>query len=135
MTASKWAQLVDSRTAPTAVFVWAAWSRSSVELLPSILELEHEYAPLGVKFLYLSLDDQSSDALALMKEVHGPTFYRLTATLEEAMELLQIHEPPALLGYRIVNGTPLRLEPGLDNGFVATEDVVALLEELVPKNL
>jgi hypothetical protein len=69
--------------------------------MPSMLELQQEYESLGVEFVYLSLDaDSPEQAVALMAELEGPSFYRLTTPLEQAAALLGIHEPPAVLGYR-----------------------------------
>jgi hypothetical protein len=114
------------------VYVWASWSRDSVELLPSVLELQREYEPLGIEFVFLSLDiDSAEPAVALMTELEGPHFYRLTVRLEEATSLLQISEPPAILGYSSAATEPIRMEPGLDEMRVAPADAVVVLEELL----
>ena len=136
ISSSEWIQLIDNRSGPTAIYVWASWSRSSVELMPSMFELQQEYESLGVEFVYLSLDaDSPEQAVALMAELEGPSFYRLTTPLEQAAALLGIHEPPAVLGFRPSTSEPLRLEPGLDGALVSPADVAALLEELLSEDL
>lgn len=100
LTESEWQELVQGRQMPTAAYVWASWSRESVELLPTILELEQEYEG-RVEFLYVSLDvDDPKVAAALMREANGPPSYRMAVSLEEALGALGISEPPALVGYQ-----------------------------------
>lgn len=100
LTDAEWRKFVDGRPTPTVAYAWASWSRESVELLPTILELEQEYEGRGVEFLYVSLDvDDAIAAQTLMRELNGPSFYRIAVPLEEAAAALGISEPPALIGY------------------------------------
>jgi hypothetical protein len=128
---AEWQALVASRQTPTVVYAWASWSRESVELLPTILELEQEYEGRGVEFLYVSLDvDDPEAAQALMRELGGPPFYRIAVPLEEAAGALGISEPPALIGYR--GGVP---ESAIEGETVSPEDADALVEALVANQL
>lgn len=136
VTGQQWLVRIGQRSGPAAVYVWASWSRPSVELLPTILELQQEYEPRGVQFFYLSLDaDSEEDARGLMREVDGPPFYRLTAPLEQAAELLGIYEPPAILAYPGDGEPPFRLESGPSEEAFSPEDAAALLDSLVFEDL
>lgn len=126
-----WPAFVKSREAPTIVYAWASWSRESVELLPTILELEQEYEGRGVEFVYVSLDvDGAAEAQSLMDEANGPPFYRITSSLEEAAAALGISEPPAVIGY-------LRAAPqwAIEGESLSPENAAALVEALVADHL
>jgi thiol-disulfide isomerase/thioredoxin len=123
--------LVKRRQAPMIVYAWASWSRESVELLPTILELEQEYEGRGVDFVYVSLDvDDSEYAQAMMRQLNGPPFYRLAASLEQAAAALGISEPPALIVY--IGGAA---QATIEGGSLAPEDAEALVESLVSNQL
>jgi thiol-disulfide isomerase/thioredoxin len=136
ISSTEWSQLIDARSAATVVYAWASWSRNSVELLPTVLELQREYEPLGIDFVYVSLDvDSPEPAIWLMHELNGPPFFRLTTSLEEAAEQLGIHELPTLRGYPVGESEPITLDPALHGLGVSPADAVALLEQLLPENL
>lgn len=119
-------QLIANRETPTIVYVWASWSRESVELLPTILELEQEYEGRGVEFLYVSFDiDDPEYAQAMMRQLNGPPFYRLAASLEQAAAALGITEPPAMIGFR-EGETQLTVE----GDSMSPENAEALVEAL-----
>lgn len=131
LTDAGWRELVENRETPAVAYVWASWSRESVELLPTILELEDEYEGRGVEFLYVSLDvDDASAAQTLMRELNGPPFYRIAAPFEEAATLLGIGEPPALIGYR--RGA-VRLT--MEGGSLSPDGAEALVERLAANHL
>jgi thiol-disulfide isomerase/thioredoxin len=131
LTDAGWQELVERSEAPTIVYVWASWSRESVELLPTILELEQEYGGRSVEFLYVSLDvDGPAEAQTLMREVNGPPFYRMAASLEEAAAALGIAEPPAMIGYR--RGA---MRSAIEGDSLSPENAAALVEALVADHL
>lgn len=131
LTDAEWRQLVASRQTPTVVYVWASWSRESVELLPTILELEQEYEGRGVEFLYVSLDvDNPAEAQTLMRELNGPPFYRIAAPLEQAAAALGISEPPAMI-VRRSDATQSTME----GDALSPEGADALVEALVTNHL
>jgi hypothetical protein len=126
-----WRELIQIRTAPTAVYVWASWSRESIELLPTILELEREYEGRGVEFVYVSLDvHDRAEAQALMRELDGPPFYRIAASLEEGAAALGIGGPPAMMGYR--GGMA---QSTIEGDSLSPENAEALIEALVADQL
>jgi hypothetical protein len=127
LTYAEWPALVERRETPTVVYVWASWSQESVELLPTILELEREYEPAGVEFIYVSLDiDDPIPAQTLMREANGPSFYRMAASLEEATAALGIGEPPAMIGYR--QGA---VATAIEGNSLSPENAAELVEALV----
>jgi hypothetical protein len=131
LTDAEWRELVASRRTPAVVYAWASWSRESVELLPTILELEHEYEGRGVEFLYVSLDvDGPAVAQTLMRELDGPPFYRIATPLEEAAAALGISEPPAMIGYR--GGAA---ESTIEGASLSPEGAEALVQALVANHL
>lgn len=131
LTVAEWQELVDGRQTPMAAYAWASWSRESVELLPTILELEQEYEGRGVEFLYVSLDvDDPTAAETLMRELNGPPSYRIAAPLEEAVAALGINEPPALIGYR--HGAAVSM---IEGESLSADDVDALVEALAADHL
>lgn len=126
LTEAEWPEFVAKREALTVVYAWASWSRESVELLPTILELEQEYEGRGIEFVYVSLDvDGPAEAQALMREANGPAFYRMAASLEEAAAALGISEPPALIGYR--RGAA---QSAIEGDSLSPENAAALVEAL-----
>ncbi len=126
----EWSEL-ESTSVPRVIYVWASWSRPAVELLPTVVELESEYEPLGVEFRYVSLDvDSAAAALDIMREIEGPPFYRLALPLEQASALVGIQAPPAVLGFA-PDGRRLVLEAGSEEEVVAGEDIAGLVEQLV----
>ena len=131
LSAAAWQQLIESRETPTIVYAWASWSRESVELLPTILELEQEYEGRGVEFLYVSLDvDDPLDAQTLMRELNGPPSYRIAAPFEEASAALGITEPPAMIGYR--GGAA---QSTIEGDALSPENAEALVRALVANHL
>jgi thiol-disulfide isomerase/thioredoxin len=131
LSADGWQELIASRETPTIVYAWASWSRESVALLPTILELEQEYEGRGVEFLYVSLDvDDPLDARTIMGELNGPPFYRIAASLEEAAAALGIAEPPAMIGFR--RGAA---QSTIEGDSLSPEDAEALVEALVANHL
>ena len=131
LTDAGWRQMIESRQTPTIVYAWSSWSRESVELLPTILELEQEYEGRGVEFLYVSLDvDDPAAARTLMRELNGPPFYRIAAPLEEASAALGISEPPAMIAYRrgVAQST-------IEGDSMAPENAEALVQTLVADQL
>jgi hypothetical protein len=131
LTDAGWQELVENRHTPMIVYAWASWSRESVELLPTILELEQEYEGRGVEFVYVSLDvDDPTAAQALMREVNGPSFYRIATPLEEAAGALGISEPPAMISYRggVAQAT-------IEGDSLSPEDAEALVEAFVGNHL
>lgn len=136
ISSTEWSRLIEARTGATVVYAWASWSRDSVELLPTILELQQEYGPLGIDFVYLSLDvDSPEPAIELMRELGGPSFFRLTTSLEDAAAHLEIQEPPTLRGYPVGESAPITLDPAQNGVGVSPSDAVALLERLLPEHL
>jgi len=130
LTDAAWRELIESRETPTIVYAWASWSRESVELLPTILELEQEYEG-RVEFLYVSLDvDDPLDAQTLMRELNGPRYYRMTTSLEQAAAALRITEPPALMDFR--GGAALST---IEGDSLSPESADALIEALVANHL
>ena len=112
-------------------YVWASWSRESVELLPTILELEQEHDGRGIEFLYVSMDvDDSEYAQSLMRQLNGPSFYRLAASLEQAAAALGIAEPPAMIGFREGEA-----QLTIEGDSLSPENAEALVEALVSNNL
>ena len=131
LTDAGWQEFVERREVPTIVYAWASWSRESVELLPTILELEQEYEGRGVGFLYVSLDvDDPAEAQTLMREANGPPFYRIAASLEEAAATLGINEPPAMIGYS--RGVA---QSAIEGDSLSPENAAALIEALVADHL
>ncbi len=131
LTSDGWQKLIESRETPTVVYAWASWSRESVELLPTILELEGEYEGRGVEFVYVSLDvDDPAAAQTLMRELDGPPFYRIAAPLEEAAAALGISEPPAMIVYR-----PAAVQTTIQGDLLSPENAEALVEALVANHL
>ena len=131
LTDAGWRELVASRDTPMVVYAWASWSRESVELLPTILELEQEYEGRGVEFLYVSLDvDDRAAAQTLMRELNGPPSYRIAAPLDEAAAALGISEPPAMISYR--GGTT---QSTIEGDWLSPEGAEALVETLVANDL
>lgn len=131
LNAAGWQELIAGRETPAIVYVWASWSRESVELLPTILELEQEYERRGVEFLYVSLDvDDPLDARTIMGELNGPPFYRIAASLEEAAAALGIMEPPAIIGFR-----PGAAPATIEGDSLSPEDAEALVQALVANHL
>lgn len=131
LTDSDWRQMIESRQTPTIVYVWASWSRESVELLPTILELEQEFEGRGVEVLYVSLDvDDPAAARTLMRELNGPGYYRIAAPVEEAAAALGISEPPAMIGYR--RGSA---QSTIEGEMLSPENAEALVEALVGDHL
>lgn len=136
ISSTAWSQLIEARSGATVVYAWASWSRDSVELLPTVLELQQEYEPLGIDFIYVSLDvDSPEPAIELMRELGGPPFFRLTTSLEDAAAQLGIQEPPTLQGYPVGESEAITLDPTLDGMGVSPADAVALLERLLTENL
>ena len=128
---AEWRKLIASRRTPTVVYAWASWSRDSVELLPTILELEQKYEGRGIEFLYVSLDvDDPLDARTIMGELNGPPFYRIAASLEEAAAALGIAEPPAMIGFR--RGAA---QATIEGDSLSPEDAEALVQALVANHL
>jgi thiol-disulfide isomerase/thioredoxin len=131
ITAEDWQSLAGSRQSPTAVYVWASWSRESIDLFPTILELEREYEGRGVEFLYVSLDvDDAAEAEALMQELGARSSYRIAAPLEEAVAALGVSEPPAIIGSS--GGT---VQSMVDGDALSPEDAAALIEALLADQL
>ena len=131
LSAADWQELIANRETPTIVYVWASWSRESVELLPTILELEQEYEGRSVEFLYVSLDvDDPEYAQAMMRQLNGPPFYRLAASLEQASAALGITEPPAMIGFR--GG---EAQTAMEADAMSPENAEALVEALANDHL
>ncbi len=106
---------------PTVVFFWAPWSRSSVELLPSVVELEGEYP--AVPFLYVNFESDDEGLLRRLDPI-GPR-YRLAVDYGAALEELGVPEPPAVRIYA-AGGRVMRTLAGDD---VTPDDIAAAIEQ------
>ena len=131
------AALAELRGSPVAVFVWAAWSRSSVELLPTIVELQREFEPRGVQFLTVCLhdpeDDSANDAARRLVRRLDARFphYRLKVDYLTAAELVGAASPPALALF-CADGSRVRTLQGEEesDARLAPADISDALEAL-----
>lgn len=78
------------------VYVWAPWSRESLEALPAVAELAREYEGASARFLAVGVDAVGfPDAFEF-----GPmSDFRLRVEPSEALARLEVQDPPAALIY------------------------------------
>ncbi len=110
---------------PTVVYVWAPWSRPSVELLPTLVELEREYA--AVPFLYLCLESADGDLLDEL-DSQGRHLH-LDVEYGAAVEDLDIPEPPAVRIYGVGGRLLHALTSGDGANPLAPEDIADAIDQ------
>jgi len=86
-----------------AVDVWATWCEPCMKHFPHHVEMAKKYAPEGVEFVSVALDEKANHdkALKFLKGV-GATFtnYRMDyAEPKESQDLFDINGPPLYLVY------------------------------------
>lgn len=95
-------ELIARAEAPEAaacmVFLWAPWSRQSLELAPSFHELAAEYRLLDVASYSVCVDARQAcdEAILTLPE---DSFLRLEEPFSEALERLGVSDLPAVLTY------------------------------------
>ena len=124
--AAGWRATLSAIDQPTMAYVWAPWSRPSIELLPSVVELEREYADVPV--VYVCLEGDDGGFLGKLEPLGRQL--RLAADYAEAVEELQLPEPPAALLYG-AGGELLRTMTAEDQANPLTpEDIADALERI-----
>lgn len=107
---------------PVIVFLWAPWSRSAVELEPTIAELAREYEPFGVEFLAVLLEADSApkDFPVNCFLLEGPPL--------EALERFGVRDVPSVIALGPDRTLLHRLEPADASGRLDPGDLVDLIE-------
>lgn len=86
------------QAAASVIFLWAPWSRQSLELAPSFQELAAEYDLLDVASYSVCLDTRPACDEAILT-LPGDRFLRLEEPFSEVAERLDISDLPAMLAY------------------------------------
>ena len=107
------------------VYVWAEWSRRSVELLPSIAEFGREYETTGTGVALLRLDGRTDAVSGAVAQ------YSLTDDVERAMARLGVSELPAAVIYDSGGELRYRLESSPENPLTPA-DIADATESLIP---
>jgi len=107
------------------VYVWAEWSRRSVELLPSIVELGREYEASGASMALLRLDGLEETV------IDAGAQYSLTEPVEGALARLKVSDLPAALIYDSDGELRYRLESSPENPLIPA-DIADATESLIP---
>ena len=107
---------------PVIVFLWAPWSRSAVELEPTIAELAHEVEPFGAEVVVVAFD--STDAPG-----DSPLRWFLFEGPLEALERFGVRDVPALLTLSREGRLLHTLEP--DDGRLDAGDIADVFEAVV----
>jgi len=92
------AQAEEPQAAASVIYLWAPWSRQSVELAPSFQELAAEYGLLDVASYSVCVDARTDCDEAILK-LPGDAFLRLEEPFSEVVEGLKIADLPAMLAY------------------------------------
>lgn len=104
------------------LFIWAPWSRSAIELEPTMVELQDEYRAFGVEFITVSLGPvESPEALRLPR-------FALEGDSLAALEQFGVREAPAVLTLDRDGRLSHRLEPNPDSGLIDPGDIVDAIE-------
>ncbi len=107
---------------PAVVFLWAPWSRSAFELLPTMAELQREYEPLGVEFLAVLLDTSEPP------DNFPASCFVLEGAALEALERFGVREAPAVLTMSRDGLLDQRVETEERSGRIDPGDIVDAIE-------
>jgi thiol-disulfide isomerase/thioredoxin len=114
---------------PAVVYLWAPWSRSAVELTPTMAELNREYGPLGVEFLAVLLD-----AAEPPDDFDMPCFV-LEGDALEALERFGVSDVPAVLTLSAQGSLMGRVECEARTGRIDPAEIVDAIESAAPAPL
>ena len=112
------------RSDVAVVYVWAEWSRRSVELLPSIVELGREYEAAGAVVVLVRLDGVAGPVTGADAQ------YSLTDGVERAMSRLGLADLPAAAVYDSEGELRYRLESSPENPLTPA-DIADAIESLI----
>ena len=129
--------LAAERGHPVVVDLWATWCLPCLDRLPHLVALAQRYAPQGVRFLTLSLDDTTDEqALAFARRFlteKRATFpnYLLDEPMGSSFDKLGIAGVPAVLVYDRNGKLARKLTTDDPNAQFTDDDVERAIRELV----
>ena len=119
----------------TAVYLWAEWSRPSVEALPAVEELAAEFAGRELRFLIVRLGEASGTprpmlgtALGELFETSGPRSRAYAGAPDELFQRYGIRDLPAVLILSSTGGPARVLDHGGERDPFTLEDLFDSLE-------
>src|SRR5262245_12201032 len=135
------ARLASYRPEIVVVDMWATWCSSCLTRFPKMVDMSRRYAPKGVRFVSLSLDDREdkralATARAFLPKQQAPfDHYLMDERMDVAFDKLKLLGIPAVVIYGRDGAEAARLTGDNPNDQFDEHDVEAAIERLLATNL
>lgn len=130
-------QLASYQPSVVVVDMWAMWCTSCIKRFPKMVEMNKKYAPQGVQFVSLNLDNRDDtqavkDAEKFLKEMNA-TFdnFHMDENLIDAFEHFNLIGIPAVVIYDGEGKERYRLTGTNPNKQFTDKDIEAAVKELL----
>jgi thiol-disulfide isomerase/thioredoxin len=135
------ARLASYRPEIVVVDMWATWCSSCLTRFPKMVDMSRRYAPRGVQFVSLSLDDRDdarslAAARAFLGKQQAPfDHYLMDERMDVAFDKLKLLGIPAVVIYDRDGAEVARLTGDNPNDQFDERDVEAAIERLLGMDL